>query len=145
MSELASESSTPRAARAYLLGAGAFLLAVAVVGFTVDTSFPLTPHHVSGHAHVFGVFQTNGWHTLAALALAVPSLWVALARPSLSGTAAVLVGAANGVVLVAFAVWDPAVFLIASNDADQVMHAVLAAAGIATGAWSLRPARLVPS
>lgn len=133
-------------ARMYLALSGAFLLVVAVVGFALDTSFPLTASAVTtGHAHVFGVFETNGWHSTGALSLALPAAAVAVARPVLSGAAALAVGLANAVVFLAFAVWDPALFLFASNAADQVMHIALAAGGIGTGTWALLGERARPA
>lgn len=126
-----THAQTP--ARIYLLVSGLWLLVQGAVGLALDASFPLSQGEVEHHTHIFGVFEANGWHSLAALGLAVPSLLVALARPSWSGRVALASGAMNGVVFVAFAAWEPSLFLVASNAADQVVHAALTGVGVVTG------------
>ncbi len=43
------------------------LLLVRVVGFGLDTSFPTSPAVVTAsQGHIFGIFETKGWHNLAA-------------------------------------------------------------------------------
>ncbi|MDQ4143146.1 MAG: DUF4383 domain-containing protein [Actinomycetota bacterium] len=55
-------------ARIYLVGSGILLVALAAVGFAVNTSFPTDAGQVSSTSdHVFGVLETNGWHNLAGL------------------------------------------------------------------------------
>lgn len=128
-------------ARLYLFVSGCYLLVVSVVsvvGFGLDSTFPTRSAEVAAsHDHVFGVFATNGWHNLGAVALGLASLGVALGRPALSGAAAMASGLANTAVFLLLAAWDPATFLVASNDADQVMHAAMAVGGITAGGWDL--------
>lgn len=127
------------ASRTFLAVSGAYLLLTGVAGFAVSGSFPVSSEAVdASHGHIFGVLETNGWHNLAALALAVPSLLVALRRPRWSPTVALASGFANTAVFVLFAVWGGATFLVASNDADQVVHAATALGGLLCGAWDLR-------
>lgn len=118
---------------------GVYLLVTGLAGFAADGSFPLTQEAVEGsQGHIFGVLETNGWHNAAALAVAVPSLVVAALRPRWSSSAALASGLANAVVFVLFAVWGGATFLVASNDADQVVHASTAIGGLLAGWRDLR-------
>jgi hypothetical protein len=71
--------------------------------------------------------------------MAVPALGMALARPALARVTALAVGAANALVFLLFAIREPSVFLVASNVADQVLHAVLAVGGITSSASSRWP------
>jgi len=117
---------------------GAYLLLTGLIGFAVSGSFPTRRDAVgTSHGHIFGVLETNGWHNAAALALAVPSLLVALRWPRWTPGVAVASGLANTAVFLLFAVWGGATFLVASNDADQVVHATTALAGTACGGWDL--------
>lgn len=127
-------SATWPPARLFLLVSGTCLLLVGVVGFTLDASYPTSSAAVAhSHAHVFGIFETNGWHNLGALMMALPALGVALARPALSRVVALAVGMSNALVFLLFAIGEPSAFWIASNTADQVLHAALAAGGVITG------------
>lgn len=129
------------ASRTFLVISGVYLALTGLAGFTVSSSFPTNRESVeASHGHIFGVLETNGWHNLAALALALPSLYVAVRRPGWAPVVAVLSGLANTVVFVLFAVLGGAAFLIASNDADQVVHAATALGGLLCGTWSLRRA-----
>ena len=129
-------------ARLYLLVSGGYLLVVGVVGFGLDASFPTSSAEVAAsHGHLFGIFETNGWHNLGAVGLGLSALVVAIGRPGHSAVVAVLSGAANAGVFLLFAGWEPATFLVASNAADQVVHATLAVGGLTVGGWDLLAAR----
>lgn len=122
-----------RPARVYLLVAGLYLVVSGIVGFTLDASFPTSAHDARGqHAHIFGIFETNGWHNLAALAIGVPSLAVALLLPRHAAVTAALAGLGNGVTFLLFLAWEAETFWVASNTADQVVHATLAVGGLVT-------------
>lgn len=128
-------SATWPPARVFLLISGTCLLLTGLVGLTLDSSFPTSSETMAhSHAHVFGVLETNGWHNLGALALALPALGVALVWPALSRVAALAVGVSNTLVFITFTIWHPSELLIASNPADQIMHAALAVGGV-TSAW----------
>ncbi|HEX2056974.1 MAG TPA: DUF4383 domain-containing protein [Actinomycetota bacterium] len=128
------ESATWSPARVYLVVSGFFLVAAAAVGFGLDASFPSSSAAVESdtHPHIFGIFETNGWHNLAALISGVVSLGFAV-RPEWARLGAFVKGTMYVGVTVSIAVWGPETFLIASNTADQVVHGTLGAAGLVAG------------
>ena len=121
-------------ARIYLVVSGVFLLVVAAVGFAVNSAFPVGADEVgvAGSGHIFGIFETNGWHNLAAVISGVIALGFA-ARPEWARLGALLKGAMYVAVTTGVAIWGGEAFWIAVNAADQVVHASLAAAGLVTG------------
>ena len=125
-------------ARVYLAITAAYLLVLGIGGFFADASFPTSSAAV-GHAHAFGIFETNGWHNLAGLAFGVIAL-VACLAPERARIGALIVAIPNAIVFVTFALWDPATFLFASNGTDNVVHALLGFGGIAA-ALATRPTR----
>ncbi|MGH9197176.1 MAG: DUF4383 domain-containing protein [Acidimicrobiia bacterium] len=67
--------------------AGVFMVASAIlhiplgsIGLIYDQTFPIGANAAAkaGSENVFGIFETNGWHSLAALLLGVVSLCFAL-------------------------------------------------------------------
>ncbi len=118
-----------------------FHLPVAVVGFLYDRTFPIGADAAAtaSSARIFGVFETNGWHTLGALVVGVVSLYFAL-RPRHAREAALAIGIGHVGLWVALVLWDPSTFWIASNAADQVVHASTAVGGIASGLLTPRRA-----
>src|SRR5687767_10519793 len=120
-------------ARVYLVVSGIFLVAAALGGFALSTSFPAGSGavHAADNPHILGIFETNGWHNLAALISGAISLSFAL-RPQWARTGAFVKGSMYSVVTISIAIWGPETFLIASNTADQIVHGSMAAAGLAT-------------
>lgn len=118
-------------ARVFLLASAAYHLVLAVVGLAMDPTFPLGADAVAhaGSEHVFGIFETNGWHSLAGLLIGVVSLYFAL-RPERARTAALAIGISQALVVVALTFETPSTFWLASNGADQVVHASTAIWGI---------------
>ena len=122
------------AARIYLLISAVFHIPVAVIGFVYERSFPIG----SGAAargpseHVFGVFETNGWHTLGAAIVGVVSLCYVV-RPRQARAAALALGASHVGLWLSLIIWDPSTFWIASNTSDQIVHASTAAGGLVSG------------
>lgn len=128
-----SQRSRWSPARLYLVISGLSLLVIAVAGFTVSNSFPTAAEEVgSDSGHIFGLFETNGWHNAAGLSSGLIALALA-AKPAWARFGALLKGSIYVVVTTSVAFWGGEFFLIASNTADQVLHASLAIAGIATG------------
>ncbi len=126
-------------ARVYLVASGVWLVAASLVGFTVNSAFPASAGAVesAGSGHIFGIFETNGWHNLAALISGAIALAFAV-RPEWARTGAFVKGAMYVAVTVSIAVWGPETFKIASNAADQVVHATLGVTGLAAAALTPR-------
>jgi Domain of unknown function (DUF4383) len=129
-----SKSTRWSPARLYLVVSGAFLLVVAVAGFAVNHSFPIGRDQVeaAGTGHLLGILETNGWHNLAGLFSGLVALGFAT-RPRWARFGALLKGAFYVVVTTSIAIWGGETFWIATNDADQVVHASLAIGGVVSG------------
>jgi len=123
------------AARLYLVISGLTLLVLSAIGFSLDASFPTSPEAVRNTepAYILGLLETNGWHNLAGVLSAALALGFAL-RPEWAITGALFKGALYVIVTASIALAGGETFLLASNDADQVVHASLAVGGLATGA-----------
>lgn len=117
-------------ARVYLLISGVYLVFIGAVGFIYSSSFAIGAD-AEESSHIFGIFETNGWHNLAGLLGGLGALAFAL-RPETTRLGALLLGVAYIVITVALAIWEPSTFSIASNGADQVVHALLAVGGVAS-------------
>ncbi|MDQ3982001.1 MAG: DUF4383 domain-containing protein [Actinomycetota bacterium] len=121
-------------ARIYLVVSGVFLVVASAVGFGIDSSFPASAAEVdsAGSGHIFGIFETNGWHNLSALISGAIALGFAV-RPEWARAGALLKGTMYVAVTTSIAIWGPETFKVASNGADQVVHASLALTGLAAG------------
>ena len=121
-------------ARIYLVASGAFLLVLAAAGFAVNTAFPSDASRVTDAAsdHIFGIFETNGWHNLAGLISGLVALTFCI-RPEWARLGALVKGFGYVLVTTSIAIWGGETFLIASNAADQIVHGSLAVGGIVTG------------
>ena len=119
-------------ARLYLAVNGAWHLVLAVGGFLADQTFPTSMAAArSGHSGlVFGIFETNGWHTLGAAIVGVVATYAAI-YPKRAREVAFGIGAFHVPFTLALIFWEPHTFLIASNDADQIVHATSAILGLA--------------
>jgi hypothetical protein len=121
-------------ARYYLLVVAISHLTLGIGGLVVDRSFPIGAEatRVGDSGHIFGVLVTNGWHSLAALSLGLLAAWVVY-RPGSARRVALALGVFHVGLVVQLALWDPSNFWIASNGADQIVHASTAAGGIVSG------------
>ena len=138
---VAQPASAWTPARIFMVVSAAFHLPVAMVGLAIDRTFPLGASAVTraGSEHVFGVLETNGWHSLAALLVGVVSLYFAVG-PERAREAALAIGIGHVFVVLALTFWEPSTFWLMSNGADQVVHATTAIVG--TGSALLtRPLR----
>lgn len=118
----------------------AYHLVLGVTGLFIDRTFPLRAEEARVRSeHIFGIFETNGWHSLAAVLIASVSLYFVLA-PRYDREAALWVGLSQLGVVAAFGLWDPETFLFASNGADQWVHATTASGGIAAALVTRRHA-----
>lgn len=121
-------------ARWFLLAMAASHLPLGVMGLLIDRSFPVGANAAesAGSAHVFGLFETNGWHSLAALLLGVLALSFAV-YPTRARTVAIAIGVSHVAIVLSLVVGDPSTFWFASNNADQVVHASTAVGGTVSG------------
>ena len=113
-------------AQAYCLLVGLVLVAAGIAGFFVDSSFG-TAH--DGHGELLG-FMVNGWHNTVHLASGL--LLLALhGNAARARAGALLFGVLYGAVFVwGLITGDSVAGIIAVNDADQVLHAALAATAL---------------
>lgn len=117
-------------AQIYSLVFGATLLLVGIVGFAADSSFA-TGTNISGGELI--VFEVNGWHNIVHIlsGLVGLALW---RNPATARTFALGFGAVYAVVtLWGFIDGNTVLGLIPVNAADNVLHLLIAAAGIAAG------------
>jgi hypothetical protein len=124
-----------------MAASAAFHLPVAIVGLAIDQTFPVgadAAEH-AGSGHIFGILETNGWHSLAALLVGVVSLYFAV-RPERAREGALAIGIGHVGVVLALTFWAPSTFWFMSNGADQVVHASTAIGGIGS-ALLTRPIR----
>ena len=128
-------------ARFFMAASAAFHLPVAIIGLVIDPTFPIGAEAVShaGSEHILGVLETNGWHSLAALLVGLVSLFYAL-YPRGARTGALVLGVGHVFVVLSLVLWDPSTFWLASNAADQVVHASTAVGGIGSALLTRRAA-----
>lgn len=114
-------------------------LPLGVGGFIVDRTFPVGAEaaRLGDRGYVFGVFETNGWHSLAALLLGVLGVWMVV-RPHGAARTALILGIAHVGIVVSLIARDPSAFWFASNAVDQLVHAGTALGGISTGLLTRR-------
>jgi hypothetical protein len=118
-------------AQIYALVIGASLTLAGIVGFFYSTSFG-DPGHTDG---VFGVLDVNGWHNVVHLlsGLAGLALW-----RSYSGGRSYAIGL--GFIYAIVAIWgfaigdgDSLLGIVPVNSEDNVLHLLIALAGLAAG------------
>ncbi len=128
-------------ARIFMVISAAYHLPLAIVGLAIDQTFPLGANAVAlaDSEHVFGIFETNGWHSFAALLVGAVSLYYAL-RPKGARATALALGIGHVGIVVALAIVPPSTFWLASNGADQIIHSITAIGGIGS-ALLTRPIR----
>ncbi len=128
-------------ARLFLLVTTIIHIPLGIIGFFYDRSFPIGPEatEAAGSAQVFGILETNGWHTLGALIVGLAALYGMLARDRARPTALAL-GVTHIGLFFSLIIFEPSTFWLASNDADQVIHAFTAVGGTVTGLMTKRPA-----
>jgi hypothetical protein len=124
-----SERWTP--ARIFMLAAAVWHLPLGILGLVYDQTFPVgaTAAERASSEHVLGIFETNGWHSLAALVLGIITAYFTI-YPRRARDAALIIGLLHVGIVAALVVWHPSTFWLASNGADQVVHASTAIGGI---------------
>lgn len=133
-SSLASSEPGWSPARIFLLVAAVWHLLLGVVGLFLNRSFPVGANAAAeaGSHHILGIFETNGWHSLAALLLGVLAAYFTIS-PRRVREVALAIGILHVGIVAALVLWQPETFWLASNAADQVVHASTAIGGIASG------------
>ena len=128
-------------ARAFLLVVTLVLFVLGGVGLLYNAAFPIGAAEARAEesAHIFGIFETNGWHSAAGLGLGLLALYFTL-RPARAREAALGIGVAHVGLTAALMIWDPSTFWIASNAADQWVHGATAVGGIVCGLATPRSA-----
>lgn len=121
-------------ARWFMLVAAVWHIPLGIIGLIYDRTFPIGSGAASrAHSeHIFGIFETNGWHSTAAVLVGVIALYFTL-YPARAREGALAIGWFHVGVVLALTFWSPDTFWLASNAADQVIHASSAVGGIATG------------
>jgi Domain of unknown function (DUF4383) len=117
-------------AQLYSLLFGVVLLVVGILGFIADSSFD-TGGNVQGDDFI--IFEVNGWHNIVHIlsGLLGLALW---RRRDTARLFALGFGAVYLVVTIwGFATGDQVLGLIPVNAADNVLHLLIAAAGLAAG------------
>ena len=117
-------------AQLYALLFGIVLLVVGILGFIADSSFG-TGSDVEGSDFI--VFEVNGWHNIVHILSGL--LGLALSR-RLDTARAYALG--FGTVYLVVTIWgfitgDQVLWLIPVDTADNVLHLLIAAAGLAAG------------
>jgi hypothetical protein len=117
-------------AQLYSLLFGIVLLAVGVLGFIADSSFG-TGSDVEGSDFI--IFEVNGWHNIVHILSGL--LGLALARRRDTARAYAL---GFGAVYLVVTIWgfitgDQVLWLIPVDAADNVLHLLIAVAGLAAG------------
>lgn len=133
-------------ARVFLLITAIVHIPLGIVGFLYDRSFPLGAEatEAAGSAYIVGLLETNGWHTLGALIVGLAALYGCL-NAALAGRIALGLGLFHVWFFVSLLIWEPSTFNIASNAADQVIHASTALGGTITGIATSAPKQKAPA
>lgn len=143
LSEVATPDGTGSwtPARVFLLVVALLLIVLGGVGFLYNATFPIGAAEARAEesAHTFGIFETNGWHNAAGVGVGLLALYFTL-RPAWAREAALGIGVAHVGLTAALMIWDPSTFWIASNAADQWVHASTAVGGIVCGLATPRSA-----
>ena len=128
---VASERWTP--ARIFMVVSTLYHLPLGVAGLIYDQTFPVgaAAAERAGSELVFGIFETNGWHSVAALVLGIVSVYYVF-NPRRARDVALAIGLFHVGIVVSLEIWEPSTFWLASNFADQVVHTSTAIGGIAS-------------
>ncbi len=137
---IARQAGTWTPARIFMAASAVVHVPLAIIGLAMGQSFHLGAHAVEhgGSEHIFGILESNGWHSLGALLVGVVSLYFAV-RPEHARVAALALGAGHVILFLALTFWEPSTFGLMSNGADQIVHASTAIGGIGSALLTSRP------
>jgi hypothetical protein len=118
-------------AQTYSLVFGATLLLVGIIGFAVNSSFDTGSNVSTGDELI--IFEVSGWHNLVHIASGLVGLAL-FRRNDTARLFALGFGAVYLLVtIIGFADGNDVLGLIPVNGADNVLHLLIAALGIAAG------------
>jgi hypothetical protein len=127
-----SNSNTRGGAQLFCLVVGATLILAGILGFFYEGAFSSDE---SVREPVLGILDVNGWHNLVHLATGGLTLAFGLSDEARARTWALVFG----VVYLAVAIWGFAIgsgesilSIIPVNTEDNILHVILALAGLAT-------------
>lgn len=121
-------------AQLYSLVFGAVLLLVGILGFFVNASFGVGE---SVEQDPLILFDVNGWHNIVHIASGIVGLAMA-GTPATGRLFALGFGAVYAVVFLLGLFFSPLLGLLPINAADNVLHLLIALAGIGAGLASGR-------
>ncbi|MEJ7717631.1 MAG: DUF4383 domain-containing protein [Thermoleophilaceae bacterium] len=121
-------------AQLYSLVFGAVLLLVGILGFFVNASFAVGE---SVQRDQLILFDVNGWHNIVHIASGIVGLAMA-GTPASARLFALGFGAVYALVFLLGLFMDPLLGLLPINAADNVLHLLIALAGIGAGLASGR-------
>jgi hypothetical protein len=126
-------------ARVFMVVSTLYHLPLGIAGLIYDQTFPIgaAAAERAGSELIFGIFETNGWHSVAALGLGLISVYFAI-KPRRARDVALAIGLFHVGIVASLIIWEPSTFWLASNFADQVIHTGTAMGGI-TSALLTRP------
>jgi hypothetical protein len=123
-------------AQQYALLFGAVLLLVGILGFIADATFG-SGSNVGGNDFI--IFEVNGWHNLVHIASGLLGLML-WRRPDTARLFALGFGGTYlAVTIWGFITGDQVLWLIPVDTADNVLHLLIASAGLAAGLASQQP------
>jgi hypothetical protein len=117
-------------AQLYSLLFGIVLLAVGILGFIADSSFG-TGSDVEGSDFI--IFEVNGWHNIVHILSGLLGLALARRRDTARAYALGFGSVYLVVTIWGFVTGDQVLWLIPVDAADNVLHLLIAAAGLAAG------------
>lgn len=122
-----------------MLVAAGYHLPLGIGGLIVNQTFPVgkAAAETADSALIFGLFETNGWHSVAALAIGIMAVYFTIS-PRRARDVAMGVGLFHVGLVISLFVWPPSTFWLASNLADQAIHTGTAIGGIASALLTRR-------
>ena len=117
-------------AQLYALLFGIVLLVVGILGFIADSSFG-TGSDVDGSDFI--VFEVNGWHNIVHILSGLLGLALSRRRDTARAYALGFGAVYLVVTILGFITGDQVLWLIPVDTADNVLHLLIAAAGLAAG------------
>lgn len=94
-----------------MLAAAVLHLPLGIVGLVYDQTFPVgaIAAERASSEHIFGIFETNGWHSLAALVLGIITAYFTMYSRR-ARDAALMIGLLHVGIVTALVVWQPSTF-----------------------------------